>query len=213
MIKKSITFENFEGDKVTEDHYFHLSMRELTQMELSTDGGMHDKLQAMLNSGNGSAILKIFEDLVSQAYGQREDNNPNSFLKSPEISERFMNSLAYDALFSSLMRDGNAMATFINGLIPADLQNMPEMKKAMEEARNTANGGTVNLSLPADDGPLELTHDALVATSGLAHPNDPKGNVWPWAYREPTSSEIQRMNRQQLAEAMQRKSKGWTPQG
>ena len=209
MIKIPVTYTNFDGEEETKDLYFHMSMRELTQMELSTEGGMHDKLAQLLQTGKGLDILTFFEEMVGRAYGEREDNNPNSFLKSPQITSRFMNSPAYDALFADLIQNSATMITFINGLIPADLAKSAEVQAAMASVRN---GETVELQLPADDeGPKLLTDEELAGVTGLAHPKDVRGKVLPWAYREPTQAEIQRMSRQQLAECMQRKGSGWMP--
>lgn len=209
MIKMQVTYKNFDDEEVTDTLHFHLSVKELTKMEVSTEGGMYDKLQKLLKANKGGDILAVFEDIVGAAYGEREDNNPNSFLKSPKISEKFLNSLAYDALFSKLVQDPASMVTFINGLMPADLMNNPEVIKAVEAAQRGESAETI---LPAENVlPNLLTDEKLVVDTGLRHPKDSRGNVVPWAYRHPTDSELQKMPRLQLAEAMQRKGSDWTP--
>ncbi len=40
MLKKTITYEDFDGNQVTEDHFFHLSKADLVEMEVSQKGGM-----------------------------------------------------------------------------------------------------------------------------------------------------------------------------
>ena len=40
MLKKSITFENLNGGKVTLDFYFGINKAELTKLELSYEGGL-----------------------------------------------------------------------------------------------------------------------------------------------------------------------------
>jgi hypothetical protein len=207
MIKVPVTYKNFDGEEVTETLHFHLSMRQLTQMEMSAEGGMHDRVQMMLNSGKGSDILAIFEDIVKRSYGEREDNNPNSFLQSEALSEKFINSMAYDAFFASLMGDGSAMIEFISGLLPENFMNLPEVQEAMAAARA---GETIELPA-ADTGAKLLTDKELMDITFLDHPKDKEGNVLPWAYREPTNAELQRMNRMQLLEVTQRKSRGWVP--
>lgn len=209
MIKIPITYKNLDDEEVTETLHFHLSMRELTEMEVRTEGGMYDKLQKLLKANKGGEILVVFQEIIGAAYGEREDNNPNSFLKSPQISARFLNSLAYDALFSKLVQEPDSMIKFINGLMPVELMQNPEVVKAVEAAQR---GESADVNLPAsDEGPALLTDKELQEDTGLKHPKDTKGNVVAWAYREPTDAEVRRMNRTQLLDITSRKSKGWTP--
>ena len=39
MLKKTITYTDYNGVESTEDFYFNLNRAEITQMELSVDGG------------------------------------------------------------------------------------------------------------------------------------------------------------------------------
>ena len=43
MLKKTFEYEDYEGNKIKQDEYFHLSEAELTEMALSEKGGL-DKL-------------------------------------------------------------------------------------------------------------------------------------------------------------------------
>ena len=39
MIKKTISYEDFDGNTRTQDYWFHLSEREIARLELETPGG------------------------------------------------------------------------------------------------------------------------------------------------------------------------------
>lgn len=212
MIKKSIKFTDFDGNEVVEDHYFHLSMKELTHMELGPDGGMYDKLTAILESGNGGKIIGAFEDIIRRAYGQREDNRPTHFLKTDEIADSFMNSLAYDALFSELLQDSTAMGEFINGLIPSELMNSAEMKKAMAEAQQQQGRTIASVNLErAEISVPELTREQIDAATGLNLPRDKDHKLVPWANRPPTPKEQTEMTKAQLVDCMRRQQSDWKP--
>lgn len=47
--------------------------------------------------------------------------------------------------------------------------------------------------------------------SGLQHPRNGRGNLVPWAFREPNSTELISMNSEQMADVYSRKSSGWSP--
>lgn len=118
MIKQEIEFEDFDGNKVKEVHYFHLSKSELIDMEASVEGGMAAKLQKIGTSGDGALIINTFKEIISKAYGQRVDGSASQFFKSQQISEQFMGSLAFDQLLTELLTDVSAATRFINGVIP-----------------------------------------------------------------------------------------------
>jgi hypothetical protein len=196
VIKIEIKYEDFDGNERVEDHYFHLSKRELTEMVL--DGW---DPEATVKSGDPKLIMETFRDVISKAYGLRDVNDPRKFAKSQEISEEFLGSLAYDEFFGRLTTNVDEAINFINGVVPKDLRNSPEIQQAISEGRIEAARTT--------QGQLASN---LEETSGLKHPWDREGNLLPWSHREPTSKELQGMTKAQLAEVFLRKNNpDWTP--
>ena len=207
MIKKDITFEDFDGNSVTETHYFHLTKQELLSLEMNEDGGLGTKLEEVIKSGNGAEIIKTFRWIVGEAYGQRDPANPVKFFKSKKLTEDFLGSLAFDKLFSELMSDEMACAEFVNGIVPKDLASTPEMIQAMTDAGLPAPRTLTDVKLDSVSiGPIPDS------ASGLSSPRDHKGELLPWAFRHPTDKELTTMTRPQLLEAMRRKSSStWKP--
>lgn len=122
MIKQTISYEDFDGNQQQEDHYFHLSKKELIDMEIAEPGGLAAKLERIGKEANGREIMAMFQQIVAAAYGQRVDGSSTKFYKSQKVSDEFMGSLAYDAFFTKLLTDSNFAVEFINGVIPKDLQ-------------------------------------------------------------------------------------------
>lgn len=124
MLKKPITYTDFNGETVTEEFYFNLTAAELARMELSasdnTTAGMQDYLNRVIKSGKGQDILDAFEKFITASYGQRSPDG-RRFTKSPELLEDFKAIGAYDALFMQMVTDAEAGAKFVNGIMPADL--------------------------------------------------------------------------------------------
>ena len=50
MLKKTITYTDYNGVERTEDFYFNLTRAELMEMHLTTDGGMDDKINGIVKA-------------------------------------------------------------------------------------------------------------------------------------------------------------------
>lgn len=119
MLKKTITYVDYNGAQRTEDFYFNLSKAEIMEMEMSTTGGLAETIQKIVSAQDAPAIIKIFKDLVLKAYGEKSPDGKR-FIKSEEISTAFSQTEAYSQLFMELATDANAAAEFVNGIVPGD---------------------------------------------------------------------------------------------
>lgn len=119
MLKKTITYTDYNGTERTEDFYFNLSKAEVMEMEMSTSGGMAETIQRIVAAQDAPAIIKIFKDLVLKAYGEKSPDGKR-FIKSDEIAAAFSQTEAYSQLFMELATDADAAAKFVNGIIPTD---------------------------------------------------------------------------------------------
>lgn len=128
MLKKTITYKDYNDTERTEDFYFHLSEAELLEMEMGTVGGMIEMMQKIVKSKDAPAIIKVFKDLVLKAYGEKDPDGKH-FRKSEELSAKFAQTPAYSKLFMELATDHDAAAQFFNGIIPADLAKQVDMKE------------------------------------------------------------------------------------
>lgn len=120
MIKKTITYTDFNGGERTEDFYFHLTKAEITKMEMSVNGGMAERIQRIVSAQDQPAIIEVFEDLIKKSYGVKTPDG-RGFVKRKEDLEAFMATEAYSQLFMELATDADAAGKFVNGIVPADL--------------------------------------------------------------------------------------------
>ena len=120
MIKKTITYADYNGVERTEDFYFNLSKAEIMEMELSTTGGLAEMIQRIVAAQDQPAIIKIIKELILKAYGEKSPDGKR-FVKSDEISTAFAQTEAYSQLFMELATDADAAAKFVNGIVPADM--------------------------------------------------------------------------------------------
>ena len=121
MLKKTITYTDYNGETRKEDFYFNMTRAEITELELSIDGGLSDMIKRVTEATDVPSIIKIFKDLVLKAYGQKSPDGKR-FIKSKALSEEFSQTEAYSDLFMELATDATAAAAFVNGIMPQDIQ-------------------------------------------------------------------------------------------
>lgn len=121
MLKKTITFEDLDGGQVTEDFYFHLTKAELAELEVSQRGGFMAHVETITKSEDNAAILAAFKQLVAMTIGERSPDG-RRFVKSPEITDNFMQTDAYSELIVEFATNEQAAADFINGVVPASVR-------------------------------------------------------------------------------------------
>lgn len=130
MLKKIITYTDYNGVERTEPFYFNLSKAELMEMELGVTGGMTEMLDKIIAAKDAPSLMKTFKEMIMKAYGVKSDDGKR-LIKSEELSIAFTQTEAYSVLFMELITDDKAAADFVNGIIPNEIQT--------EVAAQTAN--------------------------------------------------------------------------
>ena len=133
MLKKTITYTDFNGMERKEDFHFNLTKAEIMEMEMTTVGGFAEMIQKVVDAQDTPSIVKIFKDIILKAYGEKSADGKR-FIKSEELSNAFAQTEAYSVLFMELATNADEAAKFINGIVPADVQQnhksipAPELK-------------------------------------------------------------------------------------
>lgn len=130
MLKKTITFTDYDGNERTEDFYFNLTKAEITEMNMGVSGGMEKFINKIVSTQDTPSLIKIFKDIIQMSYGVKSADG-RRFIKTDEVKQEFMETEAYSQLFMELATDSDAAAKFINGIIPQDLA-----EKAAEAQKN-----------------------------------------------------------------------------
>lgn len=131
MLKKTITYTDYNGNQRTEDFYFNLSKAELMEMEMSTTGGLTEMVKRIIQTQNTPEILKVFKTIILKSYGVKSDDGKR-FIKKADLTEEFEQTEAYSNLFMELLQDEKKAADFINGLLPADIAKQVEEQQNLE---------------------------------------------------------------------------------
>jgi hypothetical protein len=133
MLKKSVTYTDFNGQEVTEVFRFHLSKAELIEMEVEHDGGLAAFLQKIIDTNDGKQIISSFKDLILKSYGTISTDGKR-FVKDEHLTKNFQQTEAYSNLFMELATNAEAAAEFVNGIMPQGLEE--DIKKLAPQTPN-----------------------------------------------------------------------------
>lgn len=131
MIKKTIEFEDYNGNTRKEDFYFNLNKAELIDMEVSVDGGLTEYIKKIVATRNGKAIIAAFKELIMKSIGEKSLDG-RRFIKTPEYATEFAQTEAYVNLYMELATDAEKGAEFVNGILPDSLDK-EELARQMKE--------------------------------------------------------------------------------
>lgn len=123
MLKKTITFVDYDGNTRTEDHYFNLSEAETLKLELMEKGGLTEKINRIIAAQDVPVIMQTFEDFIMKSYGVKSPDG-REFIKSEEITRGFMQTEAYSKFMMELCTKDGAAAEFVNAIIPSATQQV-----------------------------------------------------------------------------------------
>lgn len=123
MLKKTIVYTDYNGTTRKEDFYFNLTQAEVTELEVSVEGGLVEQINRIVAAQNGKVIIETFKDIILRAYGEKSPDG-RRFIKNQEVRDAFAQTEAYSKLFMELATDAKAASEFVNGIVP------PKMEKA-----------------------------------------------------------------------------------
>lgn len=139
MIKQHVSYEDYDGNKVEKDLWFHLNKSDLAKMSLGFDNGLIEGLTELQQKGDKKAVAEFIDNLLVNAYGVRKPGS-DVFLKTPEIKEDFQYSLAHDEILMMLLGgEDDEIINFIVGIMPGmsaeDRADVIEKVKNAQEAK------------------------------------------------------------------------------
>ncbi len=129
MLKRGITYEDFNGETVTDIFYFNISKPELIEMEVEYAEGFGSWIKKIIDAKDHKTLLYQFKKLVLLAYGEKSEDGKR-FIKNDQLREEFSQTAAYQSLFIELATNDNAASTFLIGALPKDMTGA--LEKSLE---------------------------------------------------------------------------------
>ena len=121
MLKKTIKYTDYDGNEREEDIYFNLSKAEVTEMELSKEGGMSEYIKKISAAQNAPELIKLFKEIITKSYGEKSLDGKR-FIKNKELTEAFTQTEAYSELFIELASNADEAVKFVNGIMPKNMK-------------------------------------------------------------------------------------------
>ena len=122
MLKKTISFIDYDGNERTEDHYFNLKKSELMELQMGIPGGLTQYIQKLVSEQDMPNLMILFKKIIKAAYGVKSPDG-RRFIKSEEIYKEFEETEAYSELFMEISQDDKKAAAFFNAILPPELRN------------------------------------------------------------------------------------------
>lgn len=124
MLKKTVTYIDFDGNERTEDFFFNLTEQEIAEMELSTEGGLGNFINKAVAAKSQVELIELFKKLILAAYGVKSADG-RRFVKNVAVREDFMSTQAFSDIYMELVQDADKASAFFNGIVPKEKNKAP----------------------------------------------------------------------------------------
>lgn len=125
MLKKTITYKDYNNQEVTEDFYFNLNQDEVIEMQMSHEDGLGEHLKAIVASGEGAKVYQEFKKIILMAYGVKSPDG-RRFVKNEQVTQDFLATRACSDLIVQLITNPDQMAEFVQGIVPEGLEDVAD---------------------------------------------------------------------------------------
>lgn len=132
MLKKTIIYIDYNGIERKEDFYFNLTQTECREMDLSSEGGMIERINKIIDAKDVPALYKLFKGIILESYGEKSADGKRFEKKNGELALAFSETEAYNILMNELVTDAQASAEFVNGVIPKIAEAPAEVRPAIK---------------------------------------------------------------------------------
>ena len=116
MIKKTVTYTDWDGEQVTEDLYFNLNKAEMMELNKRYNGALDKYLKRAQERKQYVKLGVFYKDLILKAYGVKSTDGKR-FEKSEEAARDFFQSVAFDTLFDEVLESPEAAEALVNGML------------------------------------------------------------------------------------------------
>lgn len=141
MVKKTLTYNDFEGHEVTKDFYFNISKMEFREMDRKIPGGLQNLIDTIKVEKDENRMLDLMTILILASYGEKAEDG--RFIKEDpygrKLSSYFKISEAWDVLFMNLLQNEQELTEFLTGIVPKDIAE--SAKEQIEKEKNALPSG------------------------------------------------------------------------
>lgn len=183
MFKKTMKFDDLDGNEVTQTFYFNYNKKEVAELiefghlldyplpEGQTRLPLEQQLtllqtpieeSGLTQQENSQQAYSIFQDLILDAYGEKGPDNV-TFVKNKQLRDYFKSHVAYVEIIFEFLEKPSLAAQFIENCLPAKF--VEQAKKELESKKEESD----SLEKELDESLVEDSNDSesSIVTDGL----------------------------------------------
>lgn len=118
MLKKIISYTDYEGNQRKETYWFNLNKAEIIEMQAC---GSLREYARISDTQNVAGVVEILKDVILKAYGEKSSDGKRFLKKDKDgvrLADAFAETEAYSELFMELATNPAAFEAFIRGVVP-----------------------------------------------------------------------------------------------
>lgn len=133
-----MTYEDFDGNERTEELYFNLTEQEVTEYQLSHNGGITTLINRIIQAQDWKSMVEYWKEFILMCYGVKSDDG-RRFIKNDAVREEFASTNAFSDLFMLLSTDDNEAAKFVNNVLPKKMrERLSGMEGELKDIRSAS---------------------------------------------------------------------------
>lgn len=152
MLKKVITYTDFDDNERVETVYFHMSTADFQDWLLGfpeivrsrflkvASEPSEDEKQHLLDGVDPSDMILRVRDLILSSYGQKSEDG-RRFVKSAELSKEFSQTIAYDQIYNEMLDNPDNFTAFVEGVMPKSMTDNSGERIVASNAKAKLNRG------------------------------------------------------------------------
>lgn len=120
MFKKTVTYEDYNGNTQSEDFYFNLTKVECLELEFGFDKGetLSGSIKTLINAKDMNTVITTIKKILLTAYGVKSPDGKR-FIKNDDVRKAFEESPAFEQIYWELVTDTDKASEFIAGIVPS----------------------------------------------------------------------------------------------
>lgn len=117
MYKKTLKFNDYDGNPVEKEYYFNLNKAELLELSAEHPEGLEAYWKSLISNQNTKEVFSEIKTLIIMSVGKKSSDGLR-FVKNDEIMHEFIESEAYPTLLCDLLTNEDSAKAFFEAIAP-----------------------------------------------------------------------------------------------
>lgn len=117
MLKKKITYTDYNGMERTDNFYFNMTEREIVMLlaKLGVED-LKEYANKLAESGDFKAMFSFVDDIILSSIGAKSEDGKR-FVKTQKIRDEFEQSEAYNVMFMDFLQNPSSASSFASAIV------------------------------------------------------------------------------------------------